>query len=116
MHSMLQVQKIRHAAVMLRELIDTVGGEEKLNTSQVIGLYFWLIDHEHLHHFERIHELIQIVMSCLERQLLDGKSRARLTAVIEIILAYPDSGPRPPRCLKESAAIYAPAETDPLKS
>ena len=116
MHSMLQDQKIRQAAVMLRELIDAIGVDHKLNTSQVIGLYFWLIDHEHLHHFEIIRELIRIVMSCLERQVLDGSSRARLTTGIETILAYPTSGPHSPRRLREPATVYARAAADPLKS
>ena len=116
MHSMLQEQKIRQAAVMLRELIDAIGGDQELNTSQVIGLYFWLIDHEHFHHLDTIGELIRIVMSCLERQVLDSNSRARLTAGIESLLACPPSGPQPPRRLREPAAVYARAAAGPLKS
>mgnify|MGYP006293433245 CR=1 FL=1 len=85
------IEEIRYAASKLLETIDVVEPNQPLSTSQIISLYFWLIDHENIKRVKPIRSLIEVLMPCLEDQVIDKQRMLELQTTCQKIIGSRDS-------------------------
>ena len=86
MKSLAETAQVRRAAKKLIEMVDVVSPDKPLNTSQVIALYFWLIDHERLNKIRPVQEVVDILLSGIENQMFDKENHARIIKLCTKIL------------------------------
>lgn len=91
MPSIERIEEIRHAARKLLETIDVVEPGQPLTTSQIISLYFWLIDHESIKQVRPIRSLIDALMPCLENQVIDKQRLVMLQQTCQKIIGSQNS-------------------------
>jgi len=106
MTSIERIERIRHAAATLRETTDIVEPGRPLSTSQIISLYFWLIDHENIKHVRPIRSLIDILMPCLENQVIDKQRYIELQTICQKILGSRDSENEDPDGVCEHLVMF----------
>lgn len=106
MPSIERIEEIRCAAAKLLETIDIVEPGQPLTTSQIISLYFWLIDHENIKHVKPIRSMIHVLLPCLEDQVIDKQRFIELQKVCQKIIGSRDSESEDPEGVAEQKLMF----------
>jgi len=106
MTSIERIEEIRYAAKKLLETIEMVDPDQPLNTSQIISLYFWLIDHESIKQVKPVRSLIEILMPCLENQIIDRQRFWQLQKTCQKIIGSRDSDSQKSKGVSEGRVMF----------